>query len=634
MKISKFAKVHRDVLLEYVYNDGNLISEQYKILVNIKDNINSFISTDTSGTNNTKGNQLFRIDAVTSKYGKVDPTYYSFLQEMDYSAGIPVRHDTIKLHLPVNYTFGEYIGCYIKAYTYGYDNRNLFELTNFYFDMTDVSQSYLLNYTSPPLLFQEKQWGKNIQIEIPSVSEIATQRVSGRAKENSINSNLTNGLGLSLTSPIFIDFYFITKSQTLNGVTTYLMSPKTTVTVPQTPEFEQLGLKIDHSVNGDFFEIYGTYNDSIAELKTFIDNSVTLGNRYYIQYTITMYEQNIRGKSLTITVNENFNEKIEYRPIIKYSTTTAIIDVEMKLIDAVDESYIVRKASYGMLQDEVSKYSLNLSKINLRNAMKPKIYNTRTTGSAAFGDANTGVGMGVGFGDGTNITLQTVKIPFPVMVDKSNVIGKSDNVISGKDKFHGMGKLLINIFPFDNILNFVIAFNTTDSSDTTATSIQYLDMSSMNDIQLEFKNSTTEVKVPIYREAENNLAIGQVVFKIPKNKISDIRKIYDSNNNIFYITTTSGEITTVIYTGLFKMYDSSGNITELNQNLPTLNAAASNPKIIQDGSAVKETAIVTRKVVTNQDTDKTRPPKKIDSVKPVDSSLTLRSNINIRRGNN
>jgi hypothetical protein len=627
MKISKYAKIHRDVLFEYVYNDGNLISEQYKILVNIKDGINSFISTETSATNNIKGNQLFRIDYVTGKYGKVDTNYYSFLQEKDYSAGIPVRYDTIKIHLPINYTFGEYIGCYIKAYTYGYDNKNIFELTNFYFDISDVSQSYLLNYTSPPLLFQEKLWGKNIQIEIPSVSEISNQRVNGKAKENSINSNLTNGLGLSINSPIFIDFYFITKSQTLNGITTYLMSPKITVTVPQTPEFEQIGLKIEHSVNGDFFEIYGTYNGSLAELKTFIDNSVALGNKYYIQYTITTYEQNIRGKSLTITVNENFNEKIEYRPIIKYSTTTAIIDVEMKLIDAVDNSYIVRKASYGMLQDEVSKYSLNLSKINLRNAMKPKIYNTRTVGSATFGNANTGVGAEF-FGHVSNITLQTVKIPFPVMIDKSNVICKSDNVVYNKDKFYGIGKLLINIFPFDNIINFVIASNTTDSSDTTATSIQYLDMSSMNNIQLEFKNSTTEVKVPIYREAENNLSIGQVVFKIPKNKITDIRKIYESNNNIFYITTTSNEITTVIYTGLFNIYDSSNNISELNRNLPKLNVSNSNPKIIQDNSDIKEKAIVTRKIVSKED-DKVIPPKKIDQNIRLDvSNLNIKRNIN------
>jgi len=621
MKISKYAKVHRDVLFEYVYNDGNLISEQYKVLVNIKDGIKSFLSTDTSATNNIKSNQLFKIDPVASKFGKVDPTYYSFLQEKDYSSGIPVRYDTIKLHLPINYTFGEYIGAYIKVYTYGYDNRNLFELCNFYFDMSDISQSYLLNYTSPPLLFQEKLWGKNLTIEIPSASEIAAQRVDNRAKENSINSNLTDGIGLSLTSPVFVDFHFINKSQTLNGVTTYFLSPKTTITVPQTPEFEQLGLKIDHSVNGDFFEIYGTYNDTIAELKTFIENSHTLGNNYQIEYSITMYEQNIKGKTLRILVDDNFNEKIEYRPIIKYSTTTAIIDVEMKLIDTVDESYTIRRSSYGMLQDEVSKYSLNLSKINLRNASKPKIYNTRV-GSSLFGDANSG--MGTGNFESTNITIQPIKVPFPVLIDKFNIVGKSENVVFQKNKFYGIGKLLINVFPFDNVINFIIAQSIEEGSST----IQYLDMSNMGEIQLEFKNTSIEVKVPIYREAENNPSIGQVVFKLVKNKISDVRKIYESGSNVFYVTSTTADITTVIYSGLFKMYDSLNNINELNQNLPTATGidTTGNPSIIDDPSGTKEKAIVTRKII-GKNADQATAVKKDNSNTNV-SSGDVSVNIN------
>lgn len=600
MKISKYAKVHRDVLFEYVYNDGNLISEQYKVLVNIKDGIKSFLSTDTSSSNNITSNQLFKIDPVANKFGKVNPSYYSFLQEKDYSAGIPVRYDTIKLHLPINYTFGEYIGAYLKVYTYGYDNKTIFELCNFYFDMTDISQSYLLNYTSPPLLFQEKLWGKNLTIEIPSVSEISAQRVDNRSKENSINSNLTDGLGLSITAPIFVDFNFITKSQTLNGVTTYLLSPKTTITVPQTPEFEQLGLRIDHSVNGDFFEIYGTYNNTISELKTFIDNSVTLGNRYNIEYSITMYEQNIKGKTIRIQVDENFNEKIEYRPIIKYSTTTAIIDVEMKLIDIVDESYTIRRASYGMLQDEVSKYSLNLSKINLRNANKPKIYNTRS--GSGFGNANTGLGSGYG----NDVTIQVVKVPFPVLIDKLNIVGKSDNVVYQKNIFYGIGKLLINIFPFDNVINFVIAQNIPLGS----TQLTYLDMSNMGDIQMEFKDPTTDIKIPIYRDAEINLSIGQVVFKISKNKISDIRKIYESGINVFYITSTTNDITSVIYTGLYKMYDSQTNVNELNQNVPSATGISGNPTIIDDPSAAnKERAIVTRKI-TSKENERPVAPKK------------------------
>jgi|694.fasta_scaffold53861_4 hypothetical protein len=595
MKISKFAKVDRDVLLEYVYNDGNLISEKYKILSNVKDNISSFLSGDASATGNIKTNQLFKIDAVANKFGKVNTSYYSFLKDADYSAGVPVRYDTIKLHLPINYTFGEHIGAYIKVYTYGYDNKTLYEISNFYFDISDVNQSYLLNYTSPPLFFQEKLWGKNLTIEIPAVNQVSNQRVNGVVKDNSINSNLTGGIGLSLTSPIFIDFYFINKSQVLNSVTTYLMSSKVTVTVPQTPEFEQLGLKIDHSVNGDFFEIYGTYNDTIAELKQFLDNSVSLGNRYYIEYTITLYEQNIKGKSIKVLVSDNFNEKIEYRPIIKYSTTTAIIDVEMRLIDAVDDSYIVRMASYGMLQDEVSKYSLNLSKINLRNANKPKIYNTRS--GSGFGDANSGLGLGMGNGMGNNINVSTIKVPFPVMIDRSYIIGKSDNVIFQKNKYYGIGKLLINVFPFDNIINFVIAIDFTETGTETSSQIQYLDMSGMNDIKMEFKNPAIDVNVPIYRDAENSLEIGQVVFKIPKNKIPDIRKIYESGINVFYITTTTDDVTTVIYTGLYKMYDSASNINDLNQNVPTLSTISDNPIIIDDPNTKKETAIVTRKKV-------------------------------------
>lgn len=44
MKVSKFIKVHKDVLLEYVYDDNNNIGDPYKILVNIKDNNYSYVA--------------------------------------------------------------------------------------------------------------------------------------------------------------------------------------------------------------------------------------------------------------------------------------------------------------------------------------------------------------------------------------------------------------------------------------------------------------------------------------------------------------------------------------------------------------------------------------------------------------
>lgn len=630
-KISKYVKLDKNILLEYIYNDGNLLSEPYNIVVDSRDRRQSYIAGSASATNNTLGNQLFKVDSVTGKYAKVNPSYYSFLQVRDYSSGTPVRHDTLRFHIPINWTFGEYLGFYVKVYAFDTTSTRVYDLCNYYFDMTDVSQSYMLNFTSPPLLFQEKLWGKNIQIDIPSLSDLASQKANNQPRENSINANLTNGSGLNSTTPIFVDFHFIKNIQTINAVTSYLLTPKITSTVPQTPEFEKLGLVIKHSENGDFFEIFGTYNNTISGFNQFIEESYNIGHRYYVQYNITMYEQNIRGKTITVTQNENFNETVEYRPIIKYSTTTAIIDVEMRLIDQVDESYILRRASYGMLQDEVARYALKLMKINLTNSSKPKIYNIKGNidpalvgfsnsmgritkrasesrpvsgilagsgagGSGAGGGLGNGSGAGAGSGAG-GVTIQTVKVPFPVLTDKFNIIGKSENSIVSKETFFGTGKITILIYPYDNIVRFIIA----DGQPTNPT---YLDMTGLGEIKLQFKNDTNSVDLPLYSEAEINLSIGQVAFRINEAKVGTLKKIYQSGINIFYITATNQGMTTVVYTGLFKIFDNIANVAQLNADAPSPN---SNPGIIRDPNLPSETAIVTRRKISDSSKPQPRP---------------------------
>ena len=152
-KISKYIKLDKNILLEYVYDDNNNISEAYDILVNSKEKSQSYMATSTSGTGNTQGNQLFRLDAISNKYGKIDTSNYSFLQVKNYTTPVPIRHDSVRVHLPINWTFGEYLGFYIKIYAFDTTNQKKYSISNFYFDMTDVSQQYLMNFTSPPLLF-------------------------------------------------------------------------------------------------------------------------------------------------------------------------------------------------------------------------------------------------------------------------------------------------------------------------------------------------------------------------------------------------------------------------------------------------------------------------------------------------
>jgi hypothetical protein len=621
-KISKYLKVDKNILIEYVYDDGNNISEAYDILVNTKDRTQSYLAGSASATGNTLSNSLFKLDNLANRWGKIDTSFYTFLSVKNYSTSTPIRHDKLRIHLPINWTFGEYLGFYVRVYGFDSINEKTYELSNFYFDMSDASQTYLLNYTSPPLLFGEKLWGKNIQIEMPALSEVAAQLVNNRPKENSINSNLTNGAGFSTTSPIFIDFHFINNIQTVNKISTYLLGPKVAVSLSQTPDFESLGLAIENSKNGDFFEIYGTYNGTIAGFSKFIEDSYYQNHRYYVNYNITTYEQNIRGKTITAVVTENFNETIEFRPIIKFSTTTAIIDVEMRLIDAVDDTYIIRRASYGMLQDEVSRYSLNLIKINLKNANKPKIYNiknsidpslvgisnamgtiqvnerlrlpstsnTISTGatllnndpnnsftqttvpggltitpdssliSNAPSNLNNLTPSGMGSNSGSNSSIETVKIPFPVLVEKANIMSRSDSAVLNNEKYYANGLITIMINPFDNIFKFSIA-----TGEPNAPKLFHL--TGFSEIKFVIKDDKGEVSFPLFTQSSDiSLKEGKVIFKITQNKFSDIKKIFSTGVNIFYIIGGSGGSNFVIYSGLFKIYDSPSTIAELNQS--------------------------------------------------------------------
>jgi len=615
MRVSKYIKPHKDILIEYIYDDGNNISEPYNILVNSRDNTYSFVSTESSSSNNTTENQLLPLDRVTNNYGIVNTSTYTFLQYKQYASGFPIRYDTIKVHVPINYTFGEYLGCYLRVYTLGKDNKKEFDLSNFYFDNTDVNMSGMLDYTSPPLKFQEKLWGKELRIDIPSTFYVSNQLSGTAPKTNSVNANLTNGVGLSQTAPIFIDFSFITQKKTINKVTSYYLTSRNTISFPQTPDFEKLGVRIKHSTNGDFFEIFGVYNGNIAEFKTFIDNAKTVGNRYYVEYTITLYEQNIRGKSFKVVMTDNFNEEVEYRPIIKYTSTTAIIDVEMNLIDAVDNSSIYRRASYGMLQDEVAKYSLNLSKINLAKSNKPKIYNIKSPeGVGIFGrnKNNSLVSSDSSSGVVTQTILEPIKINYTVLVDKFNLIAKSDSVNIGKNNFYGLGKLQILLQPFDNIVLFNIARDISTEQVPSrivsgtleeVKSPDYMDMTNMGEIKMIIKNSQLSVESKLYLASNSvDLSKGQVVFKIPASRMNDVRKIYDSGVNLFYITNTQDAGTNVIYSGLFNIYDSKKNIADINDTQKKIQAELlTNPDratiIVQD-TAQQGTAIVTRRIVS------------------------------------
>ncbi len=558
MKQSRFINIDKNILIEYIYDDDNLISEAYNILLNTKTGIPAFTSYyDTEGNNDLSSN-AYNIDPINDRWGPIviDPSVpdkiddnVGSLQVRNFPSSVPIRYDTIKVHIPIDWTFGDYKGFYIRVYTYDFNNDKEVEFSNYYFDISSVDQSYQMGFSSPILMINENQWGKYLRIDFPSPTKVSDQRVNGVTKENTINYNFNSGIGVSKNAPVFIDFHFIDRIDFINGKNFFILTPRVTTSVPQTPDFENIGIVIEPSTQGDYFIFYGIYNGSLAELNIFLNESYYLGNRYYLEYTVDLFEKNIKTKSQTYIITENFNQPIEYRPIIKFSTTTAVIDVTMKLIDNTNGAQIVRKSSWGINVENISKYSRNLSKINLRKALRTEVHNIKDILQPTISNNPFG----------TKPILILEKLPFNIYSNDYNVYTGPDNVTFERNNWMGLNKIIVPLYPFDNILKFSIL------EKGGFLGYQVYDLNRVVNLKLVIKSDEKVLEFDVYRDSdENEFELGKVVFKVPKVKYNELKKINLLGYNIFYITGIDEfENKIIIYSGLFLPYDSDQNVRKL-----------------------------------------------------------------------
>ena len=573
MQTSNFVRIDNNILLEYIQDESNLISEEYLVYKNSYTEVNGFLSTlpETKNYINEKTivqdgqsitkkftNQLVKLNQVQSQWGRFSDTY-SFIQSRNYGISIPIRYDRVRVWIPVNYVFEEYKGFHLRAYVL--DNLGKWtDLSNYYFDISDVNQSDEIEYANPPLYQFEMNWGKYFDIQFPSPQKVSEQVRRGEIRPNTINSNLTDGVGLSKESPIFFDFYFIQSIRRVNGNPYYNLVDKKSLTFPIIPRHEKFGTVIEPSNMGNFFLIYPIYNGTIGQFNTFIEESISKGSRYYLEWTIDIWEKNIKVSSQKLLITENFIEKIEFRPIFKYTTTTAIIDVTADLIDSVNGAKITRKSSYGLLQDEVSNYSRFLSKIDLSKATKVQVYKIKGIETPNL-DSNNSLSQK------TEFSIDPVS--YIVYDRKYDIVLDSINVEYSNRQWFGDRKLTISLFPYDNILKFnIIGIN--DFGEYSE-----VNLLSYSDISIDFINDKKNLSFSLWQDSDqNDLEIGKVVFKINEDKYGEIKRIYDSGTYLFYITGLKNNSRNIIWSGMFITWDSElnkQNLTNLfNNNLNSI----------------------------------------------------------------
>ncbi len=548
MQISKFQKLDVDILLEWIYDDSNYIAEDYRIIVDTLTENRSFSQNERTGivdsiTNNTTVKQLFLLDRTSNKWGIVDPNpltnRYHFLQYQNYSGNVPVRYDKVRIHFPVNYTFKDKIGMLLNIELFNKTQDVLYPISNYFFDKTDPNRVLEFNFGTP-FQFQERIWGKYLELQIPSPYALTKdyQIVNSNIipREGTIHKNLVNDDFniLSLETPIFVTFQFLTKREEKLKQVSYLTTEPFQITLPLVPEFENLGVKIEHATDGDYFEIFGTFNNNISDFNAFIKNSEKEGKRYYIIYEITQFEKNIKTKTLSFFKDDNFDIPEEFRPIIKFSTTTASIDVTLKVINSADDSIILRNAQYTMLQDEAGRYAKKLTKINIKDTYKPKVYNAKANEIKV---------------DGFSVLPQPekVQVPFPIMFERFNIVSSNRSEQINDTTYYGMGLNQILLHHTDNIVELKIAKGTNSAGFVPFAILEG------TPVFLQFKSSKKLVEVPLFQESGRiNLAEGNVVFRVPSSQMPIISEIKKDGFDQFYILLkpTTG-IVTVVYFGRF-----------------------------------------------------------------------------------
>jgi hypothetical protein len=550
-KSTRFIRVHQDALVEYIWDDTFFYEDEYSIVRDTQNNVTSFaFSKDNNDPQNYNKipNQLYLVDALINKYGIADPDKKPFLQESKYVNNQPSKFNKIKIWFPIHYTFPNSTGFYLRTYAMNYENAVEYNLSNFFLDVSNQTDLNKIENEPQLLRLYDRLWGKTVTIYVPALYDESRNRLNNSPTLGTINHNLTSGnLGLSQTSPIFLDFRFLTNKMTVLGETSYLATTPLITSIPQAPEYNNLAVRIEEAGDGDYFRINGIFNGTAGGFDAFMSTLEESGKRCYILYSITVFEENIPQEPREIYVYKDFYKGIDdYRPVLKHTNTTASVQVEMKLINSYDSSIISRVADYSIAGNNVAKYGKYVTPINVANAIKPKLYNSKP--NQLILPAKELIQHHIKRKGGGNAQVRYV--PYPVLTNVHNTVAQDVSVRNKNDIYYGYGDLELVLTPFDNIVKIRIA-----KSIRADVHEPFVLPATGTIIQMVFKSATSELRVPLYMESnEVDLSNGVLVFKIAASHNASLRKIFQTNKN-FYITTTTNGIENSVYDGRFTMLD-------------------------------------------------------------------------------
>lgn len=289
-----------------------------------------------------------------------------------------VWYDTIRLHLRTGYSF----------YGRGYDGflfqtkiRRESGVYN-YFNSTVYLNSSNFEIQNPnPFILGDTSYSKYIEIKVPTLVNMYDPTKNLEFEESFFGTTGSNH-AINPTVNYEIDFKLISEVITVNGYDYINLGEGKSVTLSQEDEYVDIAVNVQHSNNGDYFEIFGTKDGSQAGFESYINGRIqTSGDDITVFYEVQVSEQlglnYINTFSNTFTQTSQFDEVIVFRPVIMNSSISSnfTITVNMRIYNETDNTQILKVAS--LIYGQPKKYGKNLLKLNLNSSFTPTIvYNT------------------------------------------------------------------------------------------------------------------------------------------------------------------------------------------------------------------------------------------------------------------
>lgn len=456
-----------------------------------------------------------------------------------------VWYDTIKLHLRTGYSFS---GRGYDGFLFQTKIKRNSGVYN-YFNSTVYLNSSSFEIQNPnPFILGETSYSKYIEIKVPSLVQMFSTNTNEEFKDTFFGTNNADSISTSINYEF--DFKLISSVFTDNGYEYIKLGEGKSLVLPREDEFVDLSVNIEHATDGDYFNIFGTKDGSIAGFENYINSRMqTSGDDLTVFYEVQVSEQlglnYINTFTNTFTQTAEFDKPIVFRPVIMNSSISSnfLLSVNMRVYNETDNTQIVKTAS--LIYGQPKKYGKKLLKLNLNSNFSPTIvYNTlpNTSVNRELNAFVNSIRPTVGETKYVPVALDTYGImagSTGVTVDAANT-NATNGFIYEKE---GIGTINLSKVS-DNFIKFKVVQPDGDT-------LKSISLVNAEDMVLIIKSGAIEQRIshdPGFPGVD--MGAGEVFFKIPKAVAvrfdqSDANQYADK----FYINIKNGSTESLLYFG-------------------------------------------------------------------------------------